>query len=320
MEQYRVSRRFGVWVICLTLLFRVLEVGLPQKLVGHLRFASPNIQTDAGREARHFSFSFPIESAPPAGTEPEPMAFTPEQAADIPLTNTSAMQPDYGALLAQPLDWNLTGEQPTVLIVHTHTSESYDPSGGAYVQTGAYRTLDKECNMLSIGDRLARRLEAEGIGVIHDREFHDYPSYNSAYASARKSVAAILKEHPTVRLVLDLHRDAVEDGGRQLATQTAIGGAESARLMTVLGVGRSGLDNPRWQENLSLALKLQLTLEAQAPGITRPLSLRPQRFNQDLASYSLLIEVGAAGDTHAAALTAADHLADALIALAAGNP
>lgn len=317
MEQYRVSRRFGVWVICLTLLFRILEMGLPQRLAGRLRVASPNIQTDAGREARRFLFPYPIESAPPAGTEPEPLTFAPEQAEGIARTNTSAMQPDYGALLAQPLSWSLTGEQPAVLIVHTHTSESYNPSGGAYVQTGAYRTLDEDCNMLSIGDRLAQRLEAAGIGVVHDREFHDYPSYNSAYANARKTITAILEEEPTILLVLDLHRDAVEDGGRQLTTQMEIGGTDCARLMTVLGVGRSGLENPRWQENLSLALKLQLTLEHQAPGITRPLSLRPQRFNQDLAACSLLIEVGTAGDTHAAALAAADRLADALITLTA---
>ena len=154
---------------------------------------------------------------------------------------------------------------------------------------------------------------------MHDREFHDYPSYNSAYTQARKAIQANMQAHPGILLVLDLHRDAAGEGGRQLGTHVTVAGRETAQLMTVLGVGRSGLENPRWEDNLSLALKLQLLLEAQAPGITRPLSLRPQRFNQDLAPYTLLIEVGTAGNTQEEALRATRLLADALIRLKAGT-
>ena len=323
MEQYQSARKFGVSVVVLTLVFRLFEAGLPQGAARLLRLLpiSPNKQTEAGQEARHFSFPFPAESSPPASYVPEPTrpVFTQEQAESLAVTNPGACEPDCAALLTAPLEWNLASDAPTVLIVHTHTSESYERGGADYAETAAYRTLDEEYNMLRIGDLVAQLLEAEGIGVIHDREFHDYPSYNSAYTHARKAIQAQLLKNPQIRLVLDLHRDAMEDGGRQVSTHAALGGRDCAQLMTVLGVGRSGLPNDRWEENLSLALKLQVLLQEQCPGIARPISLRPQRFNQDLAPYSLLIEVGTAGDTREKALLAATQLAAALIQLKDGT-
>lgn len=323
MEQYRSAQRFGVSVVCLTLLFRILELGLPGKAVSLLKALpeTSNIQTDAVREARHSSFPFPQESSAPMDYVPEPSlpVFLPEQAAEMDIRNTGGKEADYAALLTRPLSWQLAGTEPRVLILHTHTTESYEPGTAGYAQTAPYRTLDEAYNMLCIGDALAEALEAAGIPTVHDREFHDYPSYNSAYTQARKAIQANMQAHPGILLVLDLHRDAAGEGGRQLGTHVTVAGRETAQLMTVLGVGRSGLENPRWEDNLSLALKLQLLLEAQAPGITRPLSLRPQRFNQDLAPYTLLIEVGTAGNTQEEALRATRLLADALIRLKAGT-
>ena len=80
-----------------------------------------------------------------------------------------------------------------------------------------------------------------------------------------------------------------------------------------------GTNHKRYEDNLSLGLKLQAQLERQVPGITRPLQLRAQRFNQDLSPGALLIEVGAAGNTHAEALLAAQELANAILFLARGT-
>ncbi len=320
MEQYRTARKFGISVIALTLIFRLFELGIPLRGAQMLQLLpnSPNIDTETGQEARLFSFPFPIESSPPADYAPLPQ-FTEAQAESIALTNTSSKTPDLAALLTEPLEWNLAGDEPTVLILHTHTSESYEPNGADYQQTAAYRTLDEEYNILAIGDEVANLLEQSGIRVIHDRTFHDYPSYNAAYSNARKSIQNILADNPQIQLVLDLHRDAGEEDGHQLRTAAQVAGQESAQLMTVLGVGRSGLVNDRWESNLSFALKLQCTLEAQSPGICRPLSLRPQRYNQDLAPVSALIEVGSAGDTREEALLAAQFLATAIIQLKDGS-
>ena len=253
------------------------------------------------------------------GYSPEPVLPGFSDAQGVAVRNSSREEPDYDALIAAPLEWKLEGTTPTVLILHTHTSESYERNGADYAQTSAYRTLDEGYNMLSIGDRLAQCLEAEGIRVIHDRQFHDYPDYSSAYTHARKEIQSILEDNPGVLLVLDLHRDAAEDAQQQLSTHVRVAGQYSAQLMLVLGLGNSGLPNDRWEANLSLALKLQATLEAQAPGICRPMSLRSQRFNQDLAPYSLLVEVGAAGDTQQEALLAVEALGKAIAALKEGS-
>ena len=319
MEQVRSARKFGISVILLTVLFRLFELGLPQGML--LGLPWPSISNSIQKETEHAvrSFSYPFESSPPMGYSPEPVLPGFSDAQGVAVRNSSREEPDYDALIAAPLEWKLEGSAPTVLILHTHTSESYERNGADYAQTSAYRTLDEGYNMLSIGDRLAQCLEAEGIRVIHDRQFHDYPDYSSAYTHARKGLERLLEENPGILLVLDLHRDAAEDGQKQLTTHITVNGTDTAQLMLVLGLGNTGLPNERWKDNLSLALKLQATLEAQSPGICRPMSLRAQRFNQDLAPYSLLVEVGAAGDSHEEALTAAEELAKALAALKNGS-
>ena len=86
-----------------------------------------------------------------------------------------------------------------------------------------------------------------------------------------------------------------------------------------MGTDEAGLSHPDWEENLSLALKLHARLEQQCPGIMRPLILRSQRFNQDMSPGALLVEVGAAGNTHDEALAAAEQLAEAIAALTLGT-
>ena len=228
-------------------------------------------------------------------------------------------RPDVEALMARPLHWDLTSGEPAVLILHSHTTESYTKGDLPYKETAAYRTLDEQYNMLAIGDEVAEILNARGIVTLHDRTVHDYPSYNGAYVHSRREVLAILKEHPGIRMVLDLHRDACGSGtGGQMRTLTAIDGREAAQLMLVLGTNTGGRRHRYWEENLSLALKLHAQLERQSPGIMRPLCLRSQRFNQDLSPGALLVEVGAAGNTLAEALPAARQLALAVAALAVG--
>ena len=228
-------------------------------------------------------------------------------------------EPDLEALIRQPLSWDLASGEPTVLILHTHGTESYTKSPGEkYKESSAYRTLDEGYNMVSLGEHLTQALEAAGIGVIHDRSLHDYPSYSGSYSSARKSIASYLKEYPSIQLVLDLHRDASGDNKNQLKTAATVDGAHSAQLMLVVGTNGSGLSHPDWEENLSLALKLYAQLERNAPGICRYISLRAQRFNQDQHPGALIVEIGGAGNSHAEAITATSVLAKAVIDMAKG--
>mgnify|MGYP004480717921 CR=1 FL=1 len=209
---------------------------------------------------------------------------------------------------------------PQVLIVHSHASESYTmPPGQEYVPSGTFRTADRSCNMVRVGDELAAELSSYGISVVHDRTLHDGESYNDAYENSLASIQSYLAKYPSIVYVLDLHRDAADTPRGQLRTVAEVDGTRSAQLMLVVGSNASGRKHPDWERNLALALQLQTRLELCAPGITRPTVLRGQRFNQDLSTGALLVEVGAAGNTHAEALRAADVLAEAILSLADGN-
>ena len=266
------------------------------------------------------------EASAPAGGEdlilPQASVFTAADGKYISMQygQDCTYRPDVSRLLLQRLDWELGGGEPTVLILHTHASESYTRlSGEAYVQAGDYRTLDTQYNMVVLGDLLAVRLEAAGIGVIHDRDIHDYPSYSDSYTNARSCVQAYLQKYPSIRVVLDLHRDALLlSDGSQFAPAVMSGGESVARIMLVVGTDGSGMYHPAWQENLAIAAKLQVLLERQCAGITRPILLRAQRFNHDLSVGAMIVEVGAAGNTLLEAKNAVLYLADALVALSHG--
>lgn len=320
MEQHSRALRVGTAAILCALIFRLFASGLPEKFLSWL--SQPNTTAfltylETGRNVRFsasmeaFSPDF-MESPPPATTEPALPAFS--DSSLVELYYACTLKPDIDALLRQPLVWDLTKGEPAVLILHTHSTESYTKNGESYAETSDYRTLDENYNMLSIGRRVQELLAESGITAIQDTDLHDYPSYNGSYTDARKAIKAYLEEYPTIRLVLDLHRDAVEGPNGQMRTAASVNGQASAQLMLVVGTNYD-----TYEDNLSLALKLHAQLETQVSGITRPLQLRSQRFNQDLCPGGLLVEVGAAGNTHSEAMLAAEELSKAIVALAKGT-
>ena len=319
MEDHRAARVGAAALLC-ALAFRFFASGLPDKCLAWL--LKPDTMAfltylETGRDVRFpasldaFSPNF-VESPPAAATETSLPAFSDAEVGEI--YYASKKDADLPALLTQPLTWNLCEEDPTVLILHTHATESYTKKGESYEESSQYRTLDENYNLLSLGARVAELLEEAGIPTIQDRTLHDYPSYSGSYVRSRKTIQRYLADYPSIQLILDLHRDAVEVSYGQLHTRCDIGDSTAAQLMVVLGTNYS-----TWQENLSLALKFHAQLERQAEGLTRPLQLRSQRFNQDLSPGCLLVEIGAAGNTHKEAMLAARQLADAIIALSGGT-
>ena len=233
----------------------------------------------------------------------------------VELSDEPGMRPDLKELLTAPVELTLNDGQPRVLILHSHTTESFEQTADRYEESSAYRTLDPGHNMLALGELLAEILESAGIGVIHDKTLHDYPSYNGSYTHAAASTKAYLEQYPTIELILDLHRDAADTPRGQMATKCTIGGERGAQLMFVLGTDKR-LNHPDWEENLSLALKLQVLLEKENPGICRDLTLSKNRYNQHLGKYALLVEIGAAGNTLDEAKLAARELGEAIAKLA----
>ena len=210
-----------------------------------------------------------------------------------------------------------TAAEPQVLIYHTHGSEAYTPPPGeSYESTGDHRTRDTTQNVVRVGDELAQVLAEKGISVLHDRTLYDDPDYNTAYNRSLKAVESYLEAYPGIRLVLDIHRDAVSDGSGGICKVLADEGEGSPAQMTfVMGSDAGGLYYPGWRDNLHLAIALQQHILAEHPTLMRPLLLRKSRYNQHLSTGALLIEVGAAGNSLAEALASARILGDHLAAL-----
>ena len=215
------------------------------------------------------------------------------------ISNSTSHQLGYTEL-TESFDAALTDEEPQILILHTHGSESYTPPEGTDIQySGDHRTLDSRYNVVHVGDEMAQVFADAGISVIHDRTLYDYPSYSGAYDRSLSAINSYLVQYPSLRFILDIHRDAIEDSeGNEYKVVSAIEGrGTAAQLSIVVGSDGSGLSHPRWMENLKLAVAIQSGLLQEYPTLMRPILLRNSRYNQHATTGSLLVEVGAAGNS-----------------------
>lgn len=226
--------------------------------------------------------------------------------------------------LSEPFDARLADGEPQILILHTHGSEAYTPDRyDQYEESDSYRTEDLNYNVVRVGDELAAALEAQGLSVLHDREIYDYPSYTGSYSRSGAAVEEYLAQYPDIAVVIDLHRDALGDGDVTYKTMAELDGQTSSQLMMLVGTGEGGLSHPNWEQNLRLALYLQQAVNAKYPTLARPISVTQERYNQQLTTGSMILEVGSSGNTLQEALTAvrlyADAVGPALLKLVAEN-
>ena len=202
------------------------------------------------------------------------------------------------SMLAGPYAAALGETGPQVLIIHTHATESYTmPAGSEYEASDTFRTTDTRCNMVRIGDEMEQVLTAAGIGVVHDRSLYDYPSYSGSYDRSLKAIEGYLEKYPTISFVLDVHRDAVQDANGNQFKLLCGEDKNAAQLEFVIGSNGGGLSHDLWRENLKLACAVQETLHADYPTLMRPITVRNSRYNQQVTTGSLLIEVGTAGNS-----------------------
>ena len=235
--------------------------------------------------------------SPAAAGEKSELAFTAADLAAIgELNNRTDYEPDLESLLQAPAALAGSGDGPQVLIVHTHGTESYVPTAeGLYEESDPFHTLDMEYNVTGLGTVLAEGLQAAGIGVVHDTAYHDYPAYDGSYTRTGERIRELMEQYPSIGLVIDLHRDCVQnsDGGWMATAEDPDG---PARLMLVVGTDAGGLSHPDWQKNLTMALQVQALTLRRDGNLCRSVNLRTERFNQQLAP-TILVEIGACGDT-----------------------
>ena len=214
---------------------------------------------------------------------------------------------DY-QLTEEMLTPNITVDNKSVLIFHTHTCESYTPSENfSYEQTGTYRTTDLNYSVARVGEELTSQLNSYGYKVIHNTTYHDWPAYSGSYGRSLETVKKLLQENKDTDVVIDLHRDAI--GDYSYAPTVKIGEEEASQLMFVIGTDGGGLEHPNWNENLKFAVKVQEKANELYPGLFKPIILRNSRYNQHLSKAACIIEVGATGNTMEQCLNSMKYLA-----------
>ncbi|MBR1968832.1 MAG: stage II sporulation protein P [Clostridia bacterium] len=235
------------------------------------------------------------------------------QNSDIKIANSTNIKIDTAALQSNVPSFLETDF--SVLIIHTHTTESYTPSEKfPFTHTDTYRTRDNNYNMVRIGNKIEEVLTKNGIKVYHSEKTNDYPSYNQSYNKSLAEAEKMIKEHSDIKIILDVHRDAIEtSGGEEIKYVSNINGSQAASLMLVVGSNLSGLEHDNWQDNMNFALNLQSHLNSLYPTLMRPLNFRSQRFNQHLAPGAIIVEVGTNRNTLEEALLGAEYFAEGLV-------
>lgn len=210
------------------------------------------------------------------------------------LNYSSKRELDFKTLATSNI--TLTKKSDKILLYNTHTSESYANSENyKFEYSGARRTLDANYNMLSVAKKFKENLDSKGFEVIHDTTPHDYGTYTSSYARSRITVKSALATMGNAGVIIDVHRDATSDLDYRPVVN--INGVQVAQCMLVMGVGSDVTNNPYAEDNLKLAFKIQQIADEVYPGLFKPMIIRNSIYNQDLNKYSLLIEVGASGNT-----------------------
>ena len=172
------------------------------------------------------------------------------------------------------------GDEPAVLIVHTHATESYLPAS-----EGNYHTKKKENTVRDVGAVLAQTLKDEGIASVHDQTLHDDPSYSQSYSRSYETIEKLLKKYPTIKCVIDLHRDAISSDSK--ASTVSVGGKQCARYSYVISNAV-----PTYDSNLKFIRQLNRRASRDFNGFEGKILERGYRYNQDLSAHYMLLEIG----------------------------
>lgn len=229
-------------------------------------------------------------------------------------TTITASQLNAETLLTKDCTIKRDATGPQILIYHTHSQEGYADS----VEGDAGTTV------VGVGDELTRLLTEEyGYQVLHDTGQYDVNNRDHAYSNAAPELEKILAEHPSIEVVIDLHRDGVGEGTR-LVTQ--VNGVQMAQIMFFNGLSRTTavgdidyLYNPYIEDNLAFSLQLQVASMEEYPGFSRKIYLKGYRYNMHYCPKSLLVEVGAQTNTVQEAKNAMGPLAAVLDKVLSGK-
>jgi len=233
--------------------------------------------------------------------------------------NNTDLSPNLKNLLESKLAFSVEeNDEPQVLILHTHATESYMLNNNdTYGDGDKPRNVNNELNMVAIGNIVQSRLNGAGIKTLHDTTQHDNPSYNDSYSRAAKTINSYKSKYKSIKIIIDLHRDSICNNQSDKTKLTkVILGKKAAQIMIVMGSQSGSVKNfPNYEENLKLAFKVQERIETMYPGLARGLYLMPRNYNESLSTGSMLIEIGTDANTLEEAKYSAELLSDCLVSL-----
>ena len=224
------------------------------------------------------------------------------------LNNETFYNPDSNALLKTDIGTALC-QEPLVLVLHTHASEGYLPTNVPYLEGELGEityTHDAERNMLAVGKAFILGLQKNGITAIHCTVMHDESGLSGSYERAADSIKFFREHYPSIRYVVDLHRDAILTAeGEYVRAATEIAGESVAQILPVVGSNAGGWEHDAWEGNLALALQLRQALNQNNTALCRPVMLRNSTYNQEMAPHAILLEIGTGANSISEAIAAA---------------
>lgn len=220
---------------------------------------------------------------------------------------------DVKKFLAADLKIKPNGDFPKVLIFHTHSHEMFADSDTNNLYDG----------IVGAGERLKERLEERGIKCIHNTDRFDVVDGKTkimgAYERMEPVIRKILADNPSVEVVIDLHRDGIDESKRLV---TNIGGKQTAKLMFFNGICRilqngelketEGLSNPYIPTNLAFSFAMNAKARELYPNLSRGIYLNAYRYSLHMIPKSTLVEIGAQNNTKEEIFNAVDLLADVI--------
>ncbi len=229
-------------------------------------------------------------------------------------TMAGSDQLNVAKLLEKDLTISKEGEEPRILIYHTHSQEAFSDSVPG----------DEGTSIVGVGAHLSEILSAEyGYKVLHHKGQYDVESRNDAYSYSLPEIEKILAENPSIEVIIDLHRDSMPDETKLVMD---LDGRPTARFMFFNGLSRTRktgniayLYNENQADNLAFSFQMQLKATEYYPGLTRKIYLKGYRYNMHLRPRTTLIELGAQNNTVEEAMNACDPLAHILDMVLSGT-
>ena len=230
-------------------------------------------------------------------------------------TYTTDKEFDVDKLLEKDLTISINSDKPQVLIYHTHASEAFADS----------RKNKVEDTIVGVGERLTELLEDQyGINVIHDTSVYDmmggsFDRGTKAYAYSLEGVTKILQENPSIKVIIDLHRD---QGDKRV---TQIDGKDTAQIMIFNGLSRNSrgdnvdIPNENLEGNLAFSLQLELQAMKEYPTLMKRIYLKSYRYNLHLVPRATLVELGTSNNTVEEAKNAMEPFAKVIYQVLSGN-